>query len=745
VKDNKRLPLLAFFILIVIFFRAPLLKLQPYYGVDLFDHVPAKLWMAEQLKQLHLPLWNPYHSCGLPMAADDFTWGIYYPGMLFHILWPGFGFTLEALAHMLLSFYFFRRLLLYHGADETGILAGAVTFYLSAPLLTLFYSGDASILYAACWLPAIFYYASVYAREGNHATSLSIVLALQIFGGHPEIVFFTFAFCLAFLCFMSPRRISRAFMPFLLAAGIAAIHLLPVAEVFWSASMRNRYWTYQSAADQSFPLPFSFSFVTPFLFGRQADGTYWGPPFDYLLNKYLGVVPWILIVLAFVRWKELNRNLKFFLLAIPISLFITFGRESGYSQIADYIPLARSFSVPVNVMVFAAFFVSIVTALLWRDLFDRTNLRTVLALFAFSLAGLLLVYSNAFLFPDSLASVSRQTIQRVAFTQTAVRALILMVLFFLLLRARAPYLILAFHVACLLFFCGSWIQTTSLNSYISAEKWKILASDPGLYRVFEDLSVPMVDKPVVGQDLSNGVSDGIYFKIFQLQGGTTTLALQRYHEFKSFINQSSLPLPDKHFHLAGIDSPLLKYANVKYLIAAKPVHDSHWSSSGQTSLYYYKTDQYRPRIQFFSAYSVVTGDEQMLRAMAQADGLYFDHAPSLVSGSPDAPGKTDIVSYSPDELQIQSSSATQGYLYLSEIYFPGWHASVDGKKVPVERANYTFRAIPVAAGSHQIRMWYRPAWWVAGLCISLASIFLLTVIWIRQPATADIADSGQLA
>ena len=60
---------------------------------------------------------------------------------------------------------------------------------------------------------------------------------------------------------------------------------------------------------------------------------------------------------------------------------------------------------------------------------------------------------------------------------------------------------------------------------------------------------------------------------------------------------------------------------------------------------------------------------------------------------------------------------------------PDWVAYVDGAKQPVLQANYTFRAVHVPAGSHQVHMVYRPRPWLVGLGVSIATVVAL-VVWL---------------
>ena len=67
-----------------------------------------------------------------------------------------------------------------------------------------------------------------------------------------------------------------------------------------------------------------------------------------------------------------------------------------------------------------------------------------------------------------------------------------------------------------------------------------------------------------------------------------------------------------------------------------------------------------------------------------------------------------ITSYQPNELHYDVESDKGGVVVFSEVYYPGWTATVDGKSVEVGRVNYILRAINVAPGKHKVVLMFRP-------------------------------------
>jgi hypothetical protein len=87
---------------------------------------------------------------------------------------------------------------------------------------------------------------------------------------------------------------------------------------------------------------------------------------------------------------------------------------------------------------------------------------------------------------------------------------------------------------------------------------------------------------------------------------------------------------------------------------------------------------------------------------------------------------------SPGEIDVRSSNAQPGFVYILESFDPGWTAGVDGMSAAVLPANGFAVAVPVPPGVHAIRLIYRTPGRGTGLVLSLASLVLLGVL-VRYP------------
>ena len=92
-----------------------------------------------------------------------------------------------------------------------------------------------------------------------------------------------------------------------------------------------------------------------------------------------------------------------------------------------------------------------------------------------------------------------------------------------------------------------------------------------------------------------------------------------------------------------------------------------------------------------------------------------------LSDGPSGPaGTSRIAAYEAERVELAARADRRALVVLSDVWFPGWRATVDGRDVPIERVDYLLRGVAVGPGEHRIVLEYRPWSWRAG--------------WIVEPA-----------
>ena len=104
-----------------------------------------------------------------------------------------------------------------------------------------------------------------------------------------------------------------------------------------------------------------------------------------------------------------------------------------------------------------------------------------------------------------------------------------------------------------------------------------------------------------------------------------------------------------------------------------------------------------------------------------------DEAPALEEGE----GSCEVIDYQPNKITIETNSESNKFLVLSETYYPGWRAYVDGKAEKIYKTNGVLRGIFIPKGKHFVEFVYKPLSFKFGAMISLITFVGLVIGLIR--------------
>lgn len=158
-----------------------------------------------------------------------------------------------------------------------------------------------------------------------------------------------------------------------------------------------------------------------------------------------------------------------------------------------------------------------------------------------------------------------------------------------------------------------------------------------------------------------------------------------------------------------------------------------------------------PRAGLYSRWQVLPDDTALLKrledpAFDPAAEVLLGQAPVLPDGAPMAsstnavPGKATISQWKPKRIQIQTSASAPSVLLLNDRWDAAWRATVDGREVPVLRANHLMRGVPVPAGDHTVEFVYAPSMRMLWVTLSAMAVALGIGTWLavggRKPGSA---------
>jgi len=120
-----------------------------------------------------------------------------------------------------------------------------------------------------------------------------------------------------------------------------------------------------------------------------------------------------------------------------------------------------------------------------------------------------------------------------------------------------------------------------------------------------------------------------------------------------------------------------------------------------------------------------------------------------VAGPEGFRGQVRIVRESATRVLLEADLAADGYVVLVDGHDPGWRARVDGRPVPLLRANVAFRAVAVPAGRHTVEMVYRPTAALAGLVLSgitgVALVVAFAAPLVRRRVAPAVSEPRRLS
>jgi hypothetical protein len=547
-------------------------------------------------------------------------------------------------------------------------------------------------------------------------------------------------------------RLRRA-LPAILAGGLggALTVALPMLLTLALAADSNRPTISLVEAGKGSLHPASLlTAVIPHLFGISRPLTdYWGPPSPdwgwvdlYLARNmatfYFGALPVLGCALAIAGWwrADRSREAAFLLAGFAAMMLYSLGRYTPFFVLAFQIPGVDMFRRPADALFPAAALGAMAGGYglhLWL-------LRPGWSLSPVLLRGLSLAFAACLATGLALAwSIGRQQQTLLPLFAASAFMLAAALMLALLRRMQAAGVLPAMAVAAIVTVDLAWNNAPNESTGLP----------PATYEVLEPASanptIALLKRSLAGhaapdrRDRVELAGVGFHWPNATLVHGLDhTLG---YNPVRSKLYSETVGARD---HIAGPDqrlftplfpsygSPLANLAGLRYIVTPVPLSEldpkadpAAFPQFGRTvDGFVYENPRALPRV-LFAGEARQADFARMTREGGWPDidftrtVLLEGPQPTAGGSSPDAGGTARIVSYANTEVIAEATSAAGGWLVLNDVWHPWWYASIDGREVPLLRANVTFRAVAVPAGTHRVVFRFRPfrgAWeqWRAG-------------------------------
>jgi len=685
---------------------------------------PWKNLTMEVEKKFELPLWNPYNFSGTPHLAN-FQSAVFSPfNLIFFLLpfsmsWSILIFLQPLLAASFLFFYLDNLKL-----NKKASFFGAISFAFSGFSIAWIQWGN--ILATAMWLPIILLSVDKIYSEFQSSSSKSLISRIKwplvfvlstvfsFFSGHLQIFFylaFVSLFYILFKWLLNKRPIKTLGLFVLLYISffvLTLVLLLPVLQ-FISLSARDVDQASWMIEGWFIPLQNIIQFVVPDFFGNPATLNYFG---IWNYGEFIGYVGIAALVFAFIAvlFRKDKTTLFFLivLLAAVVFAFPNFISKLPYKLSFPFI----STSQPTRLIFIIDFCLSVLAAFGLDYFIKEKKPKKILFILVFfsliflALWGFVLGGGFSLITPENLLIPKRNLIfPSILFLITSVLLVLYLFKDKLKIPKKAieyfPYLFISLLVFDLFRFGWKFLPfTKSEYLYPKTATINFLTKNTQNYRVME------TDSRILPPNFS------IMYKI-QSVDGYDPLYLQRYGELMAAIgrNKPDISAPfgfNRIITPQGYSSPIFSLLGVKYVLSVEELNTGGFNKvfeEGNTKVYESPTVLDRA---FFIGKTIAAKDKQ------EAINLMFDNKfplkfRAVVEGGGSqslsrdwSVGKSKVTKYEENRVEISTDNKGEGFLILTDSFYPTWHAAVDGIETKIYLTDYNFRGIIIPKGKHQV-------------------------------------------
>jgi hypothetical protein len=684
---------------------------------------PWKTLTIETWKAGEVPLWNPYSFAGTPHAANYQT-AVFSPmNLLFFVLPQVDAWTLMIILQPLLAGLFMYLFVGTLVKDSFGRLLSAIGFMFCGFLVVWMAYG--TLGYAALALPLILWGIRTYAKDKSYPAGLAIALgvAVSFLSGHFQISLYVLVASVAFAAF--EKSLVSVF--YILVGLLLASPQLLLSYDAYQRSVRSEIFR----AGEIIPWQYLTTLLAPDFYGNPVTRNDWFGHYAEWAG-YVGVVPFLLGLWAVVFVRK--REVWFFTAVAVAALLLATPTPISQLLYALKIPVLGT-SAASRVIILFSFALSVLAAYgleALRASWAKGKLKPT-AIFAGAVVLVVAAIWGALIFGNWLPGDKLIVARRNFLLPTGLTAVSLLLML-------GGYVVK--KKLLLLVICIVLVAIAAGDSLRFTMKW--MPADPKEL-VFPPMQIIDALKNTVGISRVMGNYGGELAVPSRVQSleGYDALYQGRYGEFIASANTGTITTPTRSVvdvDVAGVHvEKLLALTGTGFVLHRKSDGRFPWAYPVWNYPYYeklYEDDYYElhrngnamPRAFLVSSY-IASGDPALLIKSLWSDGVSLRNTviletdPNVTLAA--SAGTATIEKYTPTSLTIKTISEGAKLLFLSDVYDPGWQATVDGDPVDIFRADYAFRAVPVPPGEHIITMRYAPRGWAWGKYLSIMAVGIL--------------------
>jgi len=733
------------------------------------ESFPWKYFAITSIQSGQIPFWTPYSFSGNPIMAN-FQSAVFYPlnivflALPFLSAWTLFIFLSPLLAGIF-NYYFLKELKL----SNLASIFGGVVFAFSSYMVVWLQYGN--ITHTLLWLPLALLFTERITKKlsPKNFIFLNLVLFTSILGGYIQgyfylVIVITFYFIFKILKKQEnkSKTIFLFFTSLVFPVLLSLFQLLPTLELF-KYSTRGNYSIDQIQNDLN-PLWYIITVIIPDFFGHPATRTNWFYNTYIESVSYFGLIPFILAVSSLLFFKSKKAiEIKIFGILFVCSFFLAV--DLIINRYLYLIPIpVLSTTLPTRILSIFQFSGAVLAAFGLQYLLQKENkkifLKASISVLFILLACLLFSVISPKFYDNSEWALNMGI---------AKRAMILPL----------------FYTLCFIVFIGFYYFGEKIFKGVLKKIYYILPIFLVLVTIFDlfyffhkitpfspkEFTYPQTQ--VIDYIKNNagfyrywGYGAGYVSSNFQnvdrtfSPEGDDPLHIKSYTELleasgNNGIVPSSLPRVNSNIpHGYGQEDlrkniyrqKILNILGIKYILHKNDFLGSDTQTDNATydpEIYklvwqeapwqIYENKQVLPRAFLAFNYEILDKENTLKRIFDKnfnpRDAVILEEKLPINLGK-DENAKVTIEKYEQNKIALSTNSKANALLFLSDNFYPGWTVTIDGKNAKVYKADYTFRAVPVEKGEHEVVFLYNPKSFSFGLILSSLSFLglILTLI-----------------
>lgn len=704
--------------------------------------MPWRHFTIESWKNLTVPLWNPYSLSGTPHLANYQSAAFSITNLFFFIFSFNNAWGLAVLIQPLLAgifMYLFAKSL---KLSQTASLVASISFMLSGFITT--WMSWTTLSLAISFLPLALFSIEKYFefKKNLYLLILFLSVPLSFFSGHFQISLYLLIFVILFLIFklFETRNINTfiyLFIFLLLGIMLSSIQLIPSIELYRNAS---RSLIFQKI--NAIPFYHLATIISPDFYGNPVTrNNFLGHYIEW--NMFTGTITFFLAIFS-ITLK--SKKVFFFISMALLSLTLSINTSILDLFIDLKIPVLSTSSLS-RILCLFSFSISVLAAYgldkIRKDLETKKlkNISIWIISILVILSILWIYIFGKFINPEFILISKRNLILPTVLSLGLIFSVLIGIKKELI---RIGFLIIVLMVIFdMLRFSTKWQPFESKDlAYVETPIIKELKTLDKNYRIFTPF----------------GEEGSVYFN-FQSTGGYDPLYIRRYGEFSKSLNDGKLTDADRlgaYLPKEGKYFPKsIDYLGIRYVLQKKSDIEKPWAfqfndyPKNKFKLIYSDNDfqifenlEALPKAYLVGEHVTETNSQRILNKIFDKNfdfknNVVLEKDPKIKVGKGNM-GQVNIIEYSPNKILLNSNSSSNAIIVISDNYYPGWIAKVNGKTTEIIRANYTFRGIPISAEKNKIEISYNPQSFKIGTIISLFSLLIGGLILIIRWYNLDV-------